>query len=91
MIRRVIGSDAKVSSTKGVTGHPLGAAGSIEAAYAALAVHHGVIPPTASLTEVDPRVDVDVVHGAPRLGPVHIALSNSFGFGGQNAALLISS
>ncbi|MFF3616976.1 beta-ketoacyl-[acyl-carrier-protein] synthase family protein [Streptomyces sp. NPDC002580] len=91
VIRRVIGSDAKVSSTKGVTGHPLGAAGSIEAAYAALAVHHGVIPPTASLTEVDPQVDVDVVHGAPRLGPVPIALSNSFGFGGQNAALLISS
>ncbi|MET3982280.1 beta-ketoacyl-ACP synthase II [Streptomyces sp. PvR034] len=91
VIRRVIGADAKVSSTKGVTGHPLGAAGSIEAAYAALAVHHGVIPPTASLTEVDPRVDVDVVHGAPRLGRVDVALSNSFGFGGQNAALLISS
>lgn len=90
MIRRVVGADAQVSSTKGVTGHPLGAAGSIEAAYAALAVHHGVVPPTASLTEVDPRVDVDVVHGEARRGPVDIALSNSFGFGGQNAALLFS-
>lgn len=91
MIRRVVGADAQVSSTKGVTGHPLGAAGSIEAAYAALAVHHGVVPPTASLTEVDPRVDVDVVHGQARRGPVDIALSNSFGFGGQNAALLFAS
>lgn len=91
VIRRVIGPDTPVSSTKGVTGHPLGAAGSIEAAYAALAVHHGVIPPTASLTEVDPRVDVDVVHGEARHGRVDVALSNSFGFGGQNAALLIAS
>ncbi|MFD7735706.1 beta-ketoacyl-[acyl-carrier-protein] synthase family protein [Kitasatospora phosalacinea] len=91
VVRRVIGTDARVSSTKGVTGHPLGAAGSIEAAYAALAVHHGVVPPTANLTALDPRVDVDVVHGEARPGRVDVALSNSFGFGGQNAALLIAS
>ncbi|OKK14740.1 3-oxoacyl-ACP synthase [Streptomyces sp. CB00455] len=91
VIRRVVGPGAQVSSTKGVTGHPLGAAGSIEAAFAALTVHHGIVPPTASTTEIDPRVEVDVVHGAARRGPVEVALSNSFGFGGQNAALLIAS
>lgn len=91
VIHRVAGTDVQVSSTKGVTGHPLGAAGSIEAAFAALTVHHGVIPPSASTTEVDPRVEVDVVHGAARRGRVDVALSNSFGFGGQNAALLIAS
>ncbi|MFE6525599.1 beta-ketoacyl-[acyl-carrier-protein] synthase family protein [Streptomyces sp. NPDC057794] len=91
VIRRVAGTDVQVSSTKGVTGHPLGAAGSIEAAFAALTVHHGVIPPSASTTEVDPRVEVDVVHGRAREDRVEVALSNSFGFGGQNAALLIAS
>ncbi|MEU1662303.1 beta-ketoacyl-ACP synthase II [Streptomyces sparsogenes] len=91
VIHRVAGPDVQVSSTKGVTGHPLGAAGSIEAAFAALTLHHGVIPPTANTTEVDPRVEVDVVHGAARDGRVEVALSNSFGFGGQNAALLIAS
>ncbi|MER5933615.1 beta-ketoacyl-[acyl-carrier-protein] synthase family protein [Streptomyces sp. NPDC002054] len=91
VIRRVAGTDVQVSSTKGVTGHPLGAAGSIEAAFAALTVHHGVIPPSAGTTEIDPRVEVDVVHGAARHRRVEVALSNSFGFGGQNAALLIAS
>ncbi|WP_324787225.1 beta-ketoacyl-ACP synthase II [Streptomyces sp. H51] len=91
VIRRVVGAHPQVSSTKGVTGHPLGAAGSIEAAFAALTVHHGVVPPTASTTEVDPRIEVDVVHGTARSGRVDVALSNSFGFGGQNAALLIAS
>ncbi|MEU6807498.1 beta-ketoacyl-ACP synthase II [Streptomyces sp. NPDC046831] len=91
VIHRVAGSDVQVSSTKGVTGHPLGAAGSIEAAFAALTVRHGVIPPSASTAEVDPRVEVDVVHGAARHARVDVALSNSFGFGGQNAALLIAS
>lgn len=91
VIHRVAGTDVQVSSTKGVTGHPLGAAGAIEAAFAALTVHHGVLPPTASTTEVDPRVEVDVVHGAARRGRVDVALSNSFGFGGQNAALLLTS
>lgn len=90
VIRRVIGSDAAVSSTKGVTGHPLGAAGAIEAAFAALAAHHGLVPPTANLEHPDSRIDVDLVHKEPRPGPVDIALSNAFGFGGQNTALLIA-
>ncbi|NJQ01284.1 beta-ketoacyl-[acyl-carrier-protein] synthase family protein [Streptomyces zingiberis] len=91
VILRMVGTDTQVSSTKGVTGHPLGAAGSIEAAFAALAVHHGIVPPTAGTTEVDPKVGVDVVTGAARRRRVDVALSNSFGFGGQNAALLIAS
>ena len=90
MIRDVLGPDTAVSSTKGVTGHPLGAAGAIEAAYAALAVQHGVIPPTAGLVNPDPRVDVDLVYKTARHGAVDVALSNSFGFGGQNAALLFA-
>ncbi|MGH1552042.1 beta-ketoacyl-[acyl-carrier-protein] synthase family protein [Streptomyces sp. L7] len=90
VIRRVIGPDAAVSSTKGVTGHPLGAAGAIEAAFAALAAYHGLIPPTANLKDPDSRIDVDLVYKEPRSGSVDIALSNSFGFGGQNTALLIA-
>ncbi|WP_046497420.1 beta-ketoacyl-[acyl-carrier-protein] synthase family protein [Streptomyces odonnellii] len=90
VIRELIGSGTPVSSTKGVTGHPLGAAGAIEAAAAALTVHHGVIPPTANLTAPDPAMDIDLVHKAARHGPVEVALSNSFGFGGQNTALLIA-
>ncbi|MBQ0986519.1 beta-ketoacyl-ACP synthase II [Streptomyces sp. F63] len=91
VIRRVAGTDVRVSSTKGVTGHPLGAAGSVEAVFAALTVRDGVIPPSAGTTEVDPRVEVDVVHGAALHERVEVALTNSFGFGGQNAALLIAS
>ena len=90
-IRRVVGAGVPVSSTKGVTGHPLGAAGSIEAAYTALAVHHRLVPPTANLGTRDPAVEIDVVQGRARPGRVDVALSNSFGFGGQNAVLMITS
>ncbi|WP_306321407.1 MULTISPECIES: beta-ketoacyl synthase [unclassified Streptomyces] len=90
VIREVLGADTAVSSTKGVTGHPLGAAGAIEAAFAALTVERGVIPPTANLTTPDPVVDVDLVYKAARQAPTAVALSNSFGFGGQNTALLIA-
>jgi 3-oxoacyl-[acyl-carrier-protein] synthase II len=90
VVRELLGGDTPVSSTKGVTGHPLGAAGAIEAAFAALTVHHGVIPPTANLTDPDPAMDIDLVHKAARHARVTVALSNSFGFGGQNTALLIA-
>lgn len=90
VVRELLGSDVPVSSTKGVTGHPLGAGGAIEAAFAALTVHHGVIPPTANLTDPDTGMDIDLVFKEPRHGPVEVALSNSFGFGGQNAALLLA-
>jgi 3-oxoacyl-[acyl-carrier-protein] synthase II len=90
VIREVLGSDVAVSSTKGVTGHLLGAGAAIEAVYSALSVHHGVIPPVANLTEPDPKMDIDLVYKAARDLDVDVALSNSFGFGGQNAALMIA-
>jgi 3-oxoacyl-[acyl-carrier-protein] synthase II len=90
MLRRVLGDRAAVTSTKGVTGHALGGAGAIEAAFAALTIHHGVIPPTANLDSQDPEIDVDVVAKAPREGRVEVAISDSFGFGGQNAVLALT-
>ncbi|WP_405840218.1 beta-ketoacyl-[acyl-carrier-protein] synthase II [Streptomyces platensis] len=91
VISRLLGNGVGVSSTKGVTGHPLGAAGAIEAAYCVLAIRDGLLPPTAGLTDPDPRIQVDLVRGAARPGPVRAALSNSFGFGGQNATLVFTS
>lgn len=90
MLRRVFGDRAAVTSTKGVTGHALGAAGAIEAAYAVLAVEHGVIPPTANLDGLDGEIELDVVSGAPRRRRVDVAVSDSFGFGGQNAVLVFT-
>ncbi|MGM1061290.1 beta-ketoacyl-[acyl-carrier-protein] synthase family protein [Saccharothrix sp. Mg75] len=90
MLRRVLGGRPAVTSTKGVTGHALGAAGAIEAAYTALAVEHDRVPPTANLTRLDPELDIDVVSGAPRAVPVDVAVSTSFGFGGHNAALVLT-
>ncbi len=88
-VRRVLGDGPVVTSTKGVTGHTLGAAGAIEAAFTVLALEHGVIPPTANLDSQDPAVEVDVVAKAPREAAVEVALSNAFGFGGQNAVLAV--
>ncbi len=90
MIRRVIGDHPAVTSTKGVTGHSLGAAGAIEAAFAVLTVQHGRIPPTANLDSQDPEIEIDVVAKAPREAAVEVAVSDSFGFGGQNAVLVVT-
>ena len=90
MLRRVLSGRAAVTSTKGVIGHSLGAAGAIEAACTVLTVQHGVIPPTANLDSLDPAIEVDVVVKMPRYRPVDVAISNSFGFGGQNAVLVIT-
>lgn len=90
MIRRVLGEGVAVTSTKGVTGHALGGAGAIEAAFAALTIHHGVIPPTANLDSQDPEIEVDVVAKEPRETAVQVAISDSFGFGGQNAVLALT-
>ncbi|MFF4449329.1 beta-ketoacyl-[acyl-carrier-protein] synthase family protein [Streptomyces sp. NPDC001502] len=87
---RVFGEGAAVCSTKGVTGHPLAAAGAIEAAYTVLAVKHGRIPPTANLTDRDPDIALDLVAGAPRQTRLLAAVSNSAGFGGHNAALVVT-
>ena len=77
-----------ISSTKSMTGHLLGAAGGLEAGITVLAITHGVIPPTINLDNPDPECDLDYVPHRKREKPVTCALSNSFGFGGTNAALL---
>jgi 3-oxoacyl-[acyl-carrier-protein] synthase II len=77
-----------VSSTKSMTGHLLGAAGGLEAGITALAIDRGMLPPTINLENPDPDCDLDYVPGTARPAEVTCALSNSFGFGGTNAALL---
>jgi 3-oxoacyl-[acyl-carrier-protein] synthase II len=72
-----------------MTGHTLGAAGAVEAAATALALHEGTLPPTINLDEPDPDCDVDHVGNEARQETVELALSNSFGFGGQNAVLAL--
>ncbi|HUQ91262.1 MAG TPA: beta-ketoacyl-[acyl-carrier-protein] synthase family protein [Bryobacteraceae bacterium] len=76
-----------VSSTKSMHGHALGAAGALEAAATVLALHHGVLPPTANYTTPDPECDLDVIPNAGRRAEIGYALSNSFAFGGLNAVL----
>jgi 3-oxoacyl-[acyl-carrier-protein] synthase II len=78
-----------VTSTKGVTGHALGAAGALEAAAVALSIEHGMIPPTAGWRTPDPNIHLDLVVGQPRSWEAGPALSNSFGFGGHNGCLVI--
>ncbi|MET7422534.1 beta-ketoacyl-[acyl-carrier-protein] synthase family protein [Dactylosporangium sp. NPDC005555] len=90
VLRRVLGGRSLVTSTKGVTGHALAAAGALEAAYTVLAIEHGVVPPTANLMTVDPAVELDVVRAAERKAPVEVAVSTSLGFGGHNAALVFT-
>ena len=77
-----------VTSTKGVTGHGLAAAGAIEAVAAVLTIHHATIPPTAGYEEPDPEITIQVVHGEPRPWEPSAVLSNSFGFGGHNGCLV---
>ncbi len=78
-----------VSSTKSMTGHMLGAAGGIEAIITALSIQEGIIPPTINLDNPDPELDLDYVPNKPRKAEVKIALSNSFGFGGHNATVVL--
>ena len=90
-IKKCFGAHARelvISSTKSMTGHLLGAAGGLEAGITALAVHHQVVPPTINLDHPDPECDLDYVPCTSRQRPMQYALSNSFGFGGTNAALL---
>ncbi|MCK5826233.1 MAG: beta-ketoacyl-ACP synthase II [Desulfuromusa sp.] len=90
-IKKVFGDHAQnlmVSSTKSMTGHGLGAAGGMEAAFSALALKHGVIPPTINYIEPDPDCDLDYVPNEARQAECQVAISNSFGFGGTNATLV---
>jgi 3-oxoacyl-[acyl-carrier-protein] synthase II len=90
-IKRCFGEHAKaiaVSSTKSMTGHLLGAAGGLEAGITTLAVYHQIAPPTINLDHPDENCDLDYVPHQSRPLPITYALSNSFGFGGTNAALL---
>ena len=92
-LHSVFGAHAKnlaVSSTKSMTGHMLGAAGGVEAALSALAILKGILPPTINLEEQDPECDLDYVPNTARELWVDAALSNSFGFGGTNASLLLT-
>jgi len=90
-IKRCFGDHAKrvaVSSTKSMTGHLLGAAGGLEAGITVLAVHDQVAPPTINLDHPDETCDLDYIPHKSRAVRITYALSNSFGFGGTNAALL---
>jgi 3-oxoacyl-[acyl-carrier-protein] synthase II len=92
-IKAALGEDVArkvaVSSTKSMTGHMLGAAGAVEGAVCALAIANGVVPPTIHYEHPDPDCDLDVVPNEAREMKVDLALSNSFGFGGQNACIAL--
>jgi 3-oxoacyl-[acyl-carrier-protein] synthase II len=90
-IKKCFGDRARklaISSTKSMTGHLLGAAGGLEAGITVLVVRHQMLPPTINLDHPDPECDLDYVPHTARPATVRYALSNSFGFGGTNAALL---
>jgi 3-oxoacyl-[acyl-carrier-protein] synthase II len=78
-----------VSSTKGATGHCLGAAGAVEAMFCVLAVDRGMLPPTINYEEPDPKCDLDYIPNEARKADVRTAVSNSFGFGGHNATIVV--
>ena len=91
-IKTVFGEQAyklAVSSTKSMTGHMLGAAGGVEAAFTALTIFHGIIPPTINLENPDPDCDLDYVPLNAREQRVQVAMSNSFGFGGTNGVVVL--
>src|SRR5437868_7772791 len=78
-----------ISSTKGATGHCFGAAGAVEAVFSTLAVRDGKLPPTINYEEPDPECDLDYIPNESRDAEVNVAVSNSFGFGGHNACIVI--
>lgn len=91
-VKRLFGDHAyrlSMSSTKSAIGHLLGAAGAVEAIYTTLALRDGVAPPTLNLDDPSEGCDIDLVAKAAKERPIHYALSNSFGFGGTNASLVL--
>jgi len=93
-IKLALGEEAyrvPISSTKSMTGHLLGAGGALEAAFCVLALQHGLIPPTINLHNQDPECDLDYTPLQARAQPLNVVVSNSFGFGGHNSVLVLSS
>src|SRR5262245_34269114 len=91
-IKAVFGQHARslpISSTKSMTGHLLGAAGVVESIFAILAMQRGCLPPTINLERPDPACDLDYVPNRARRAEVEVAVNNSFGFGGQNACVVL--
>jgi 3-oxoacyl-(acyl-carrier-protein) synthase len=91
-IKRVFGESAygvPISSTKSMIGHAMGGAGAIEAAVCIRTIQEGMVHPTANLNTPDPECDLDYVADGAREADVRVALSNSFGLGGQNACLVL--
>jgi 3-oxoacyl-[acyl-carrier-protein] synthase II len=93
VLKRALGEEkayrTPISSTKGATGHCLGAAGAVEAIFTINALRFGVLPPTINLEHPDPECDLDFIPNVPREQPIEIAVSNSFGFGGHNACIVL--
>jgi len=93
VIKLAVGEDVArtipVSSTKGATGHCLGAAGAVEAIFTTLAVHRGVLPPTINYETPDPECDLDYIPNEARPADISVGVSNSFGFGGHNASIVV--
>jgi 3-oxoacyl-[acyl-carrier-protein] synthase II len=88
-IHHIFGERTPVSSTKSMMGHALGAAGAIEAVFSVLALQHQFLPPNINLTQVDPAWRLDVVANEAREADVRCVVSNSFGFGGTNASIVL--
>jgi 3-oxoacyl-[acyl-carrier-protein] synthase II len=93
VIKRALGDDhaasVGVSSTKGATGHCFGAAGAVEAVFTVLAVERGMLPPTINYEEPDPECDLDYIPNEAREAEITVGVSNSFGFGGHNACIVV--
>jgi 3-oxoacyl-[acyl-carrier-protein] synthase II len=93
VIKRALGEHiarkVPISSTKGATGHSLGASGAVEAIFCTLAIHEGVLPPTINYEMPDPECDLDYVPNEAREADVGVAVSNSSGFGGHNASIVL--
>ncbi len=93
VIKVALGEDnarkTPISSTKGSTGHCLGAAGAVEAIFSTLAITEGILPPTINYEVPDPECDLDYIPNEARKADVRVAMSNSFGFGGHNASIVL--